>query len=500
MKVVSAKQMQRIESQAFHDGASETEFMEEAGSGVALVVHEFSEKYHVDKHIILLCGKGNNAGDAYVTGINLLRLDYIVTAYQLFPIEECSTLCRQQYSYFINNGGRVEQIEKAESMQFPPSGVIVDGIFGTGFHGSVDEPVASVIHAANQSGLPIISIDIPSGLNGETGQSAASTIIAKKTAFLELPKTGFFLKDGWNHVGVLEHIQFGLGKDYIDASEADMIMLSPDVLSPLMPHIERNRNKYQAGYVVGLAGSPGMPGAAQLASLAALRGGAGIVKLLYPEGMEADLSSSPYELIRVPYDLENPSQVIEFMNKASAVFIGPGLGLADKTKKFLHDVVPKITVPCVIDADALNTLAERDYSLPDQCVLTPHLGELKRLMHITSAEISMEFLSKCQAYAVEKNATLILKGGPTFIFHPHEQVVVNPRGDPGMATAGSGDVLTGLIAALLAQGLTPKHAAYLGTYLHGVAGEFASEDMTPYCMAASDIINFFPDAFLPSNW
>lgn len=500
MKVVSAAQMQRIESMAYRDGASESDFMEEAGSGIALVIQEFVERYNIDKHVILLCGKGNNAGDAYVAGTHLLHLDYTVIAFQTFPIDECGNLCKQNYARFLTDGGHVEEDFKPDQLIFPPNGIIVDGIFGTGFRGNVDEPIASIIRVANESQLPIIAIDIPSGLNGETGHAAENTIIATKTAFLGLPKTGFFLRDGWDHVGALHYVDFGLEKKYIESSEADLIMLSHDIVRPLRPQIKRSRNKYQAGYVVGWAGSPNMPGAALLSSLSALRGGAGIVRLMHKDGMQNVLSSSPYELIKTPYGKDDVATLLENLNKATAVYIGPGLGLSDEIHHLLCDVVPRITVPCVIDADALTVLAANDFNLPENTVLTPHLGELKRLLHITTAEITMNFLWMCNAYANQKNVTLVLKGGPTFIFHPGEPIYVNPRGDPGMATAGSGDVLTGLIAALIAQGLSAKHAAYLGVYMHGVAGEFAAEEMTSYCMTASDIINFFPDGIDPYNW
>lgn len=500
MKVVSAKQMQRIESLAYRDGASESDFMEEAGSGVALVVHDYVEKYNLNKHVLLLCGKGNNAGDAYIAGIHLLHLDYAVLALQLFPIDECSNLCKQNYARFIKDGGHVEENITAEKLIFPINGIVVDGIFGTGFRGDVEEPVASIINAVNEAHLPIIAVDIPSGLNGETGKAADSTILATETAFLGLPKTGFFLEKGWDHTGTLQYVDFGLEKEYIEASEPDLIMLAYDIVRSLRPRIQRSRHKYQAGYVVGVAGSPEMTGAPQLASFSALRGGAGVVRLMYPEGMQELLAASPYELLKTPFNTRNPQDLIDTLNKATAVFIGPGLGLSDETQRLVCDVIPKITVPCVIDADALTILSENNFKLPSNCVLTPHMGELKRLMHINSVELNMEFLWKCQAYAEQKGVTLVLKGGPTFIFHPNEIIAVNPRGDPGMATAGSGDVLTGLIASLLAQGLSTRDAAYLGVYIHGIAGEFAAEEMTSYCMIASDLINFFPEAFDPINW
>jgi NAD(P)H-hydrate epimerase len=493
MKVVSPKQMSRIESQAYRDGASEADFMEEAGSGVALVVHDYAERKDVDRMVILLCGKGNNAGDAYVSGIHLLHLDYEVFALQVAPLEECSPLCKRNHERFIEEGGRsVETLA-----EFPSTGLIVDGLFGTGFRGDLKEPYLSVISLANESKLPIIAVDIPSGLNGETGEVEGEAIVAVETAFLGLPKTGFFFGQGWNHVGKLRYVDFGLGRDYIAEAEEELIMLTKDLVKPLLPPIKRNRHKYQAGYVVGLSGSPGMPGAALLSSTAALRGGAGMVKLIHPDGMQNELSVSPYELIKVPYQLDHDAKpLIDLMNRASATFVGPGMGLTPSTRRLLHEVLPNLQKPCVIDADALTILSEEEIALPKNSVLTPHLGEMVRLLKVeTAPPLSKEFLETCYSFAMRKQVTLVLKGGPSFIFHPDYPMTVNSTGDPGMATAGSGDVLTGLIASLLSQGMMPYHAALTGVFLHGLAGEHAADEMTSRGVIASDIINRFPEAF-----
>lgn len=498
MKVVSSRQMKHIESLAYRDGASEEDFMEEAGSGVALVAHDFSERHSLDRHVVLVCGKGNNAGDAYVAGIHLLHLDYDVIAFQVLPISESSQLCQQKYNKFLAEGGHAVEIDSHEALALPMKGLIIDGIFGTGFHGAVDEPIASIIHVLNQSGLPIIAVDIPSGLNGETGDAVGEVIHATETAFLGLPKTGFFLQEGWNRVGKLRYIDFGLPQQYIEESEADLIMLTAEVLRPFLPRLVRNRNKYQAGHVVGLAGSPEMPGAAILASISALQGGAGIVRLLYPEGMQQALVAAPVELIKTPFNSRDIDSIIEQMNKATANFIGPGIGRSSESLKLLQKLLPKLTKPCVMDADALTlwALSEEMIQLPEHTIMTPHLGEMKRLLkREDNLIIDMQTLYTCQAFVDKHQITLVLKGGPSFILHPHEPIMVSPAGDPGMATAGSGDVLTGLLAALLAQGCQPHQAAALGTYLHGLAGEYAADDLTSYCMTATDILYRFPDAF-----
>lgn len=498
MKVISPRQMKHIESLACQDGASEEDFMEEAGSGVALVVHDFAERQNLDRHIILACGKGNNAGDAYVAGIHLLHLEYDVVAFQVVPLSECSALCQQKHNQFIAEGGHAVEVSVPEDLAFPINGLIVDGIFGTGFHGVVDEPIASLVHAFNNSGLPIISVDLPSGLNGETGEAIGEVIEATETTFLGLPKTGLFLKDGWNNSGKLRYIDFGLPHQYIEESEADLTMLTADMLRPFLPPLVRNRNKYQAGYVIGLAGSQEMPGAAILASSASLQGGAGIVRLLYPENAQQGMIAAPLELIKVPVNFRDVDAIVEQMNKASAVFIGPGLGRSPEALKLLQNVLPKLTPPCVMDADALSlwALSEMPIQLPEHTIMTPHLGEMKRLLKKEGVlELNMQTLYTCQAFVDKYRVTLVLKGGPSFILHPNEPIMVSPAGDPGMATAGSGDVLTGLLAALLSQGANAHHAAALGVFIHGLAGEYAAADLTSYCMMATDILYRFPDAF-----
>lgn len=489
MKVVSAKQMAAIEERAYQGGASAEEFMEEAGAGIAYLVHQYAEQGDLQRHVVLLCGKGNNAGDAYVAGMHLIGRGYSVFALQLVPLNECSALCQKNHFRFLKAGGQIHQIKDVEDMALPMRGIIVDGIFGTGFKGKTEGLIEQVIVRANASGLPIIAVDIPSGLNGDSGIVESAAIQATATAFLGLPKTGFFLADGWEHVGLLHDVDFGLGYSYIEEAIPDFYLLTAPEMRRLMPPIKRTRHKYEAGYVVGLSGSPGMTGAAILSSWAALAGGAGFMRLLHPAGLETALQAAPYEVVRTIVDYSKPDQILEWMNKASAVFIGPGLGREEPIQQLLKAILPLITVPTVLDADALFFLAENKVILPQQTILTPHKGEMKRLLK-AFPEIDL-----CRKFSQENNVTLILKGAPTFIFHPGEIPCVNITGDPGMATAGSGDVLTGLLASLLAQGLAPFEAAQVAVYLHGVAGECAARELTSYCMMASDIIKHFPDAF-----
>lgn len=492
MKVFTAKAMSQLESEAYQQGNSEHEFMEKAGYGISLAIQDFIQRHSSINHIVLLAGKGNNGGDAFVAGCYLLENGYSVSAVQLEEFSHCSPLCKKNGKRFLDRGGKISR-----QLICSPGTLLVDGLFGTGFKGTAKQPYASLIEQANTSLCPILAIDIPSGLNGSTGEIEGAVIQAAETIFLGHPKTGFFLRDGWNKVGTLRFVDFGLPADISDKAIADFILMTPSFIKDILPPLKRNRHKYQAGYVIGLAGSPSMPGAALLSSLAALRAGSGMVRLLHPKGMETELANSPYELIKVPYSVDDPESVLQWLQKGSAAFAGPGLGKSDAVKKLLQTTLQKLEKPCVIDADALILFAEEPFKLPPHTIFTPHTGEMQALLHETTHLIPSEpVLQICQEFAEQHAITLILKGAPTFIFHPGEPILVNPTGNPGMATAGSGDVLTGIIASLLSQGLNNRQAAAVGVYLHGLAGDCAAEKRaSKRGLIASDLITHLNDAY-----
>ena len=306
----------------------EADFMENAGREIAHATYEYIQQNCLVPFVWLLCGKGNNAGDAFVAGRYLLQHGCKVIAIQFEDLSHCSPLCKQNRRLFQEMKGHIIN----EISDFGTEGVILDGIFGTGFKGKIEAPYAPLIEKVNHCGLPILAIDIPSGLNGITGEAQGNVIQATETIFLGLPKTGFFLGDGWNVTGKLRGVDFGLPSSIVDRAQADFHLITQEHAASLVPSIQRNRHKYQAGYVIGLAGSPTMPGAALLSTWAALRAGSGMVRLLHPEGMEKQLSSSPYELIKIPYSDDQPKSVVEWMEKAAATFVGPGIGRTDQTK------------------------------------------------------------------------------------------------------------------------------------------------------------------------
>ncbi|MCC5831633.1 MAG: NAD(P)H-hydrate dehydratase [Chlamydiales bacterium] len=496
MKVIKAKEMGRIERLAYDRGASEEEFMNRAGEGVAELVRNFIARYHLKPIITLLCGKGNNAGDAYVAGRLLIEGGFLVNALAFSSFEEGSRLCQLQNKRFVEAGGRVEYIHKESHIHFSESELLVDGILGTGFRGEVEGLYRRAIESANASGLPILSIDIPSGIDGNTGAIGGVAIRAVETLFLGLPKSGSFIGEAWNWTGKIHVYDFGLDSAYIEKAEAEFHLIDDAMIKAYFPPIIRTRHKYQAGYVVGLGGSPGMPGAAIMASFAALRAGAGIVRLLHPAGMEAELAFSPHEVIRQGYPEGDLEAILKAFDRAVALFIGPGLGTSSSALDLLKGLLPKVEKPCVIDAGALTLIAHHDIPLPTQTIMTPHHGEMKRLLGIEEDLAFPKLLEESQAYVEAHRVTLVLKGAPTYILHPGEKPHLCARGDPGMATAGSGDILTGIVSACLAQVHDPLKAAILAVQIHALAGEYAAERFSSYSMTASDIAEALPMVFL----
>ena len=483
-KIITPQEMQRVEALAFSSGHTGSQFMDMAGKKIATLVEAFAQKNGLNKTVYILAGKGNNGGDAYTTGIELLAKHFKVVAFQVFPKTVCSSLCQNRLESFQKQGGRVTFLEQNERLFFPEKGIILDGLLGTGFQGKIDGILADVITQVSHQKLPILAVDIPSGLNGTTGEVTSIAISATQTFYLGLPKLGFFLDKGPNHTGTLVEVDFDLPEPFTKEAVASGYLLDEEKIS--LPPIKPTQHKYERGYVLGIAGSEEMGGAAALSSLGALRGGAGIVRLFYRKGLPP--SSLPIEIIRETLSCD---RILEECKRASSLFIGPGLGKGWKVDRLLKDLLPKILQPVVIDADALFFLAEYpETKLPFYSILTPHKKEMERLLQGEECT-----LHACQDFVDHKNVILVLKGMPTIIFHPHTKPLFVARGDPGMATAGSGDVLTGIIAALLAQKIEPLKAAKLGVYLHALAGEFAAKGKTSYCMIASDILDYLPLAF-----
>lgn len=482
MKIITSEEMRRIENIAIEKGFSDLEFMKKAAEGIAKYIIDLK----ISKKVVLLLGKGNNAGDALATAIILLKKGFSVRAYCLFSLSTGSPLFKTQLDLYKKENGKIEIASSSKDIFFEKDEIILDGIFGTGFKNKIEKEIVQIIKKVNSFSNIKISIDIPSGLNGNSGKITNIAIKANKTLFLIFPKIGFFINEGWNHIGELVKIDFGLKKEFSDQAKEKMIIYEEKEILNWMPTIKRTRNKYEAGYVIGISGSKGMEGAAALTGLAALRSGAGIVKIYLNNG---DFSSLPREIVKFDLDLRNSEKIIETLNTANSIFIGPGIGRDEKIEKFLYQILPKIHVPCVLDADALFFFSNNlKCLLPKNVVMTPHKKEMLRILQKETLD-DEELILECKNFCKKFNVHLILKGGPSFIFFPNEIPIVILRGDPGLATAGTGDVLTGVIASLLSQGLDLQKALLLSSFIHGYTSEIVAKEKTSYCMIASDIIN-----------
>jgi hydroxyethylthiazole kinase-like uncharacterized protein yjeF len=483
-KIVNCEEMRRIEALCPAKGMTIASLMDRSAEALLGVMLHWFELSGAPKEIVLLVGKGNKGGDALSLGVLLLEKQFRVSAILVYPTHQLSSLCKNRLEQFHLAGGSFHplHLEKVAS-----TSLIIDGIVGTGFHGKPDALINQAIEWAHRQESPILSIDIPSGLDGSTGAVETVAIHATITCCLGLPKIGCFIGQGWNHVGELLTCDIGIPAEIVSHAVPTALLLKKESLQ--LPSILRSRHKYEAGYVLGVSGSPTMPGAPALSSLAALRSGAGIVRLfIQPDTSPAHLAP---EVIQESVDLK---RIEEEQERAHALFIGPGLGRSPDVAKTLKKLLPRLKKPTIFDGDALYHLAILSkIDLPEGSILTPHYGEMTRLLG------GPPTLESCQQWVEKHNATVILKGGPTLIFHPKRHPLIVTAGDPGMATAGSGDILTGIAAALLAQmsaqNMPLDQVAPLAVYLHGRAGQLAAEAHTSYSMIASDLINHLPQAF-----
>lgn len=474
--VVSAKEMHRLDQLALKAGCREEDFIATVGEKVALILQERSSL----SSVLLLIGKGNKGADGYATGIALLAKGIRVKAIGVHSLDSASPMNQLFRRRFLEKGGKEQPFQESDDAPFVEASMIVDALLGTGFQGAVEGAMSQIIAAALRAKKPILSIDIPSGLDGTTGEVKGIAIRAEETVALGAFKMGFFLRSGWNHVGKLHFVDFGLPPSVYKQAAVLANVPTLETLRHSLPCPVRNRHKYEAGYVVGLSGSKLFRGAPKLAGLAALRAGAGIVRVFHRE----EIGDAPMELICQKFSSKAWK---EESKRARALFLGPGLGTTLKIRRILKQMP---NIPLVVDADAI----QEGIEYPRHAILTPHRGEVLRLLGLKKDTNEEDLLARCQKWVQHSHTILVLKGAPTFIFVENHPPFIIPRGDPGMAKAGVGDVLTGILAALLAQRMNPQQAAIVAVFLHAIAGEMASMAQTSYGVIASDIIAMIPCA------
>lgn len=477
--------MRLIEERAFASGQTVDGLMDMVAEQLASTIEAMLAKATKKPTVLLLAGKGNNGADGYAAMTRLLEKGIHAIAWQITNPSPQSVLEKRMQA-FVSKGGHVIYYPEIPRLQDPL--LIIDGIYGAGFKGTPDHASTKAILWANAQRSLIISIDVPSGIDPSTGVAPGEAVIADYTLACQFPKRGCFLNEGWEHTGSII-----IAKLPLESPKTDLCLLEKEDVIHLLPRRRRMQNKFEAGAITALAGSSGMMGAASLACEAAYTVGAGYVRLLLSQKLSDELFDLPREVVKTLLT-DDMNGWIPWLENADALLIGPGLGRTDEVGKRLFELWPHLTVPGVIDADALFWLAQKHESEWNVAgkVLTPHIGEASRLLKRPVTSVDEALLLALRTLASTTESTIVLKGAPTFIFTNYEPILVMPRGDPGMATAGTGDVLTGMIAGFMAQRLPSVSAAMLATWLHGMAGEEAAAARTSYGVTASALIQTLP--------
>ncbi|MEA1929222.1 MAG: NAD(P)H-hydrate dehydratase [Candidatus Auribacterota bacterium] len=514
MKIVTPTQMREIDRRSIEDlGIPGQDLMERAGAAVASAVESCLNPDQLEPFVVLLVGKGNNGGDALVAA-RLLAEKGIKTL--TFLLAEAMVLkgdAALNMERLARDKAPLRELVDDEGLviirkSLAEADAIVDGIFGTGFKGSARGISAEVIKLVNQisrarPAIQVIAADIPSGLAGETGLVEGEAIRADRTVTMGLPKTGMVRGEGLNYCGRIIAADIGIPPSVIEEVSADLELIAGPELSGLLPPRPRTSHKGNYGHLLVLAGSPGMTGAATLTSLGALRSGSGLVTLGIPESLNPILEEKCTEVMTLPLpetaagtlSPDALSPILDFCRKADAVALGPGLSRNPETGELVKGLVQSCPVPLVIDADGLNLIADDLPVLqgfkPD-LILTPHPGEFCRLTGLSKEELFADREGMARRFARENNLTLVLKGAGTLIASPDGPLRINLNGNPGMATGGTGDILTGLIAGFIVGGLSGIDAASLGVFVHGAAGDKAAEEVGEISLIASDLLKTIP--------
>jgi len=436
------------------------------------------ERWPQAGRLVLLAGSGNNGGDAFALGTFARKAGFPVGAVALAG-EPGADALRARMA-FVATGGQVLDAETAPGL--PDADVYVDGLFGIGLSRPVTGAAAALIDRVNALGRPVLALDIPSGLDADTGSRLGSTIRADATVSFIAWKRGQFTADAADCCGALTLATLELPEDAFAYLPADAMLLDGSLAGLLVPRAS-NANKSTFGHVLAIGGDVGMGGAIRLTGEAALRCGAGLVSVATQSGNVMAMNAARAELMA--HGASAADDLAKLADRATVIAIGPGLGQGTWGRSLFEAAIAG-GKPTVVDADALNLLAQAPRKFPDRFVLTPHPGEAARLLGCDTATIQRDRYAAARKLAATYSAVVVLKGAGSLIANPQGHVAVCPWGNPGMASGGMGDVLTGVVAALLAQGLSAWDAARLGVALHARSGDLAAGD-APRGMIASDL-------------
>ncbi len=512
MRVLNTQQMREADRQTIDEiGIPSVVLMENAGRQAVAAMEAAFEDIASSK-VGVLCGRGNNGGDGFVVARTLAQRGIEAIVFVLGSVAEVKGDARTNLEILGRIGLTVVEIANAQEWELHFSEVsgcdlIVDAIAGTGFHGPLAGLLETVVADVNGLGVPVVAIDLPTGLSADTHELEGEAIESSMTVTLAAPKIPLILPPADAYAGDLVIADIGIPASVIDELDGPWLeLLTRERMRELVPARAAESHKGDFGRVLIVAGSLGRTGAAHLAALGALRSGAGLVTVAAPRSVIPTIAAMMPEYMTEPLE-ETSIGTVDFAAvdrvldlKADVMAVGPGLGQDPSTAAFVQAIVERTGVPLVLDADALNAFTEDPERLVGRdgvdVIMTPHPGEMARLFGATVEQIQSDRLEHAREFASSHRVHVVLKGHRTVIAGPDGRSFVNLTGNAGMATGGTGDLLTGMIAAWFAQILDAEGACKLAVYLHGLAGDLAEADEGENALIATDIAARLGDALL----
>ena len=480
-----------------HEPITSIDLVERAATAFT---REFCHHFSKQKRVVVFSGQGNNGADALAIACLLLDEGYRVEAYLLNPTQRLSPECEINKQRLLDEG-KVRMVEVFNDFT-PPiltnRDVVIDGLFGSGLNRPLSGGYAAVVDYINKSEALVVSIDIPSGLFGEDNRLNIPECIIKAdyTYSFEFPKLAFLMPENESFIGKWKVLPIGIHPEIIEQTKTYYKMIADEDFSGLLLPRNKFAHKGMFGHALLIAGSRGKMGSAALSAKACLRSGIGLLTVHIPQRGEATLQITvPEAMLSLDADFDYVS-VLPEITVYNAIAIGPGLDTKTSSVKLLKALLEAFQKPLILDADALNCLALNPDLLPllpPSSILTPHPKEFDRLFG--TSDSGYERIQKARTKAIELSVYIVLKGAHTAICTPEGNVYFNSTGNPGMATAGVGDVLTGILLGMLGQGYEPETSAVTGVYLHGLAGDLASANSSEESLIASDIIQMLGKTF-----
>ncbi len=512
LKVVTAEQMKELDRKTIEVyGVPGIVLMENAGrSATEVILKRFPDLAR--SKVAIVAGKGNNGGDGFVIARYLLNRGISVKLYLLTDSTALRGDAATNGSVFARMKGEIVSVSSSREFQkvkkdFETFDLLVDAIFGTGLDAEIRGYYREVIDHLNSLNKPIVAVDIPSGLDANTGRPLGTAVRARLTVTFGLPKVGHLISSGTSYVGDLEIVDIGIPERLIAEEKVQTHLLDGEAIRKMISVPRKpDTHKGDYGHLLVIAGSPGKTGAAAMASEAALRVGAGLVTVAVPKSLNPILEVKLTEVMTEPvpetakqtFSIRAFDPLLRLCEGKSAVVIGPGIGTTKETQSLVLRLLDALRVPIILDADGLNALATEAKVLPltnRSLVLTPHPGEMARLIRSTSKAVQQDRIGISRTFARSGRLHLVLKGHRTLIATPEGNIYINPTGNPGMASAGTGDVLTGMIGGLIAQGFGILPSVQMAVYMHGAAGDRVSLEKGERSLTATDLIHTIPALF-----